>query len=378
MVKIVRLRRRARILPTIFSKWVYDDGGAEPGDEVLVETYDRKTVGIGIFDGVGAISVRLLSRYSVKPVKELIHENISKAYNLRRRLGWDSYRLINSDADDLPGLIIDVYRDTAVIQSGSMGFDKYLHIVAEILYKQEIARRTYVRNDQRSRREAGLEVWRDWIYGDGDTEIIIREEEAIFKVNIETGHKTGFFLDQRINRLEVRNYCRGNKALDLFSYTGGFGIHALLNGAEKVVFVEKDPTAVEYLDENIKLNNLDKEKYEIVNSDVYQHLETEEYRYGLITVDPNALIQSREETEAGIKRYTKLYTKAYSLLERGGVAFLSSCSYFLKQEKFLGIIRELQPTPKLLGMLRGASPDHPYRLDTPELQYLKALYIQKT
>ena len=378
MVKIVRLKKRIpKIRNTIYSKWIFDDGGAEPGDEVIVETYDRETIGIGIYDGVGAISVRILSRERIKPLSKIIEENIVRAYKLRRRFGWDSYRLVNSDADNLPGLIIDIYRDTAVIQSGSKGFDKYLHTIAEILEKQGIANKTYVRNDQRSRKEVGLDIWRDWIYGEGDTEIIIKELGAKFKVNIELGHKTGFFLDQRINRLEIKRYSRGCRVLDLFSYTGGFGIHALLNGAHKVVFVERDPTAVEYLEENIKLNSLDKSRLEIVCSDVYQYLEMESKRYELITVDPNALIQRREEIRTGTKKYKMLYSKVYDQLEYGGVAFLSSCSYFLKPEKFLEIIKGLNPNPKLLGRLRGASPDHPYRVDTPELQYLKAIYIQK-
>lgn len=379
MVKIVRLKKRiGRIRSTVYSKWVFDDGGAEPGDEVIVETYDRETVGIGIYDGVGAVSVRILSREKIRPVKEVIEENILKAYRLRKKFGWDSYRLVYSDADNLPGLIIDVYRDTAVIQSGSIGFDKYLHTIADILFKQDIASKSYVRNDQRSRKEIGLDVWKDWIHGEGDTDIVITEGEAKFKVNIENGHKTGFFLDQRMNRLEVKYYSMGSRVLDLFSYTGGFGIHALLNGAYETVFIEKDRTALEYLEENLKLNGLHNRRVEVVDEDVYQYLEGDESRYGLITVDPNALIQSRDEIKIGIRKYFNLYSQVYEKLEYGGIAFLSSCSYFLKPDKFMDIIGSLNPRPHILGRLRGAAPDHPYRPDTPELQYLKAIYIYKT
>ncbi len=379
MVKIVRLKKKVgKIRSTIYSKWVFDDGGAEPGDEVIIETYDRETIGIGIYDGVGAISVRILSRGRIRPVREILEDNILRAYHLRRKFGWDSYRLVYSDADDLPGLIIDVYGDTAVIQSGSIGFDKYLHTLAEILDKHGIASKSYVRNDQRSRREVGLEIWRDWIHGRGDEEIIISEGRARYKVNIELGHKTGFFLDQRINRLEIKNYSMKSRVLDLYSYTGGFGIQALLHGAEKAVFVEKDPQAIEYLEENLKLNNLQNRHIEIIEDDVYQFLDRDDERYGLITVDPNALIQSRDEIRIGVERYQNLYSKAYDKLEYGGIAFLSSCSYFLKPDKFLEVISNLNPKPQLLGRLRGASPDHPYKPDTPELQYLKAIYIRKT
>lgn len=378
-MKVVRLKKRiGRIRNTIYSKWVYDDGGAEPGEEVIIESYERETIGIGIYDGVGAVSVRILSRERIRPIREVIEDNILKAYQIRRRLGWDSYRLINSDADDLPGLIIDIYGDTAVIQSGSIGIDKYLDTIAKILDKHGIASKTYVRNDQRSRKEIGLEIWKDWIYGEGDIEVIITEGKAKFKVNIEVGHKTGFFLDQRMNRLEVRLYSRGGRVLDLFSYTGGFGIHSLLNGAYKVVFVEKDPTAIEYLNENLKLNKLMERHVEIVEDDVYRYIEERNMGYDLVVIDPNALIQKRTEYRRGVERYKYLYSETYKLLKPGGTAFLSSCSYFLKTDRYIKIVNELSPKPYIVGGLRGASPDHPYRVDTPELNYLKALYIYKS
>ena len=381
MVKIVRLKRGVKLgnlRPTLYSKWIYDDGGAEPGEEVLIETYERKIIGIGVYDGVGPISVRILDYQPDRPIRDVIKRNILRAYSIRRRFGWDAYRLVNSDADMLPGLIIDIYRETAVIQSGSLGLDTYLHYIAEILDRYGIASRSYVRNDQRSRREVGLDIWKDWIYGVGDVDILISEGEARFKVNIEEGHKTGFFLDQRLNRLESRLYSRDTYALDLYSYTGGFGIHALLNGARKVRFVERDKRALEYLEENIKLNGLGNREYEVVGEDVYKFLENDSEKYSFISVDPNALIQRREEVSTGIERYRDLYTKAYNRLEKGGVIFLSSCSYFLKPEKYIEIIRNLNPKPLILGRMKGASPDHPYMQNTPELQYLKAIYLSKT
>ncbi len=375
MVKIVRLRRRAKPLPTIYSKWVYDDGGAEPGEEVLVETFDRKPVGIGIFDGVGAVSVRLLSIGTIDSAENLIRENILYAYRFRKALGWDSYRLVNSDGDLLPGLIIDVYSDVAVIQSGSLGMDHYLEHIKNILLRYDIARHIYVRNNQRSRKEVGLDTWADWIHGRMER-IVIDEAGVKYIVDVENGHKTGFFLDQRMNRLEARLYSRDADTLDLFSYTGGFGLHALAYGAEKVVFVEKDRTALELLYENIKLNKLEGRRYEVIDTDVWRFLE-EDGRYSLIFNDPNALIQSREEINRGVRRYKQLYKASLSKLVRGGIAFLSSCSYFLSIDKFLEITRSLGDI-QFIGRVRGASPDHLYRPDTPELTYLKALYIRKT
>ncbi len=378
MVKVVRLKKNTRkIRYTIFSKWIYDDGGAEPGDEVIIETYDRKTIGIGVYDGIGAVAVRILDKTRIASISDIIKDNILKAYIYRKRLGWNSYRLVNSEGDKLPGLTIDVYKDTAVIQSGSIGIDKYLDYIAEILVREHIVENVYVRNDQRNRKEVGLEIWKDWIKGFGDVEKEIEEDSIKFIVNIEEGHKTGFFLDQRMNRIESKLYSMNMKVLDLFSYTGGFGIHSLVNNADKVVFVEKDPLAIEYLIKNIKVNNLENKRYEVIHGDAYKFFKSDTTKYGLVIVDPNALIQKREEIRSGIEKYRKLYSMAYNRLERGGIAFLSSCSYFLRTDKFLEIIYNLDPKPNFLGRVRGASIDHIYYTDTPELAYLKALFIRK-
>ncbi len=375
MVKVVRLRRSVETpRPTIYSKWVYDHGGAEPGEEVIVETYDRETIGVGIYDGAGPIAVRMLGIGVAAPAAQLLEENLLKAYTLRRGLGWDSYRLVNSDGDMIPGIIIDIYRDTAVIQSGSLGMDHHLETIARILKKHGIAEYIYIRNDQRSRREAGLDTWKDWLGKRGDTLITINEGEATFLVDIENGHKTGFFLDQRMNRLETRLYTRDRVVHDLYAYTGGFGIHALLSGAKKVYFIERDGWAAEMIEENIRLNKLGNHSYEVVVGDAMEWLR--EARGGLIIADPNAFIQSRRETEQGTERYRELYRGVYASLEYGGVAFLSSCSYFLSEKRFLEIVSSLG-SHRILGWIRGASPDHVVRHDTPELRYLKAVFIYK-
>ena len=385
MVKIVRIRRQAddiifkKGVLTLYTKWIMDDGGADPGDEVIIETYDRKSIGIGIYDGIEPIGVRILSIQKIKPIDEVIKENILRAYNFRRRFGWNSFRLINSDSDYMPGLIIDIYNDTAVIQSGSIGFDHYLDYIANILTSMNIAEKVYVKNTQRSRREAGLKIWSEWIRGKGDFIETIKEGEAIFKIDIEKGQKTGFFLDQRLNRLEIGLYSSDKEVLDLFSYSGGFGIHSLLSGAKKVVFVEEDKYAVELLYENLKLNNIPEENVRIYNGRVEKFFEENKEKYDVIISDPPAFIQSRSNIRKGTEKYIEILKNVLSISKKGTILFFSSCSYFLKRNKFLDMIentfRKLNLTPLYMGGIRGASPDHPHRLDN-ELDYLKAAYLR--
>jgi len=383
MVRLVRLKKGADKTVkkwgwlTIYNKWILDDGGAEPGDEVIIETFDRESLGVGIFDGVGAVGVRLLSPY-IAPVSEIIERNILTAYNFRKTLGWKSFRLINSEGDSMPGLIIDIYNEIGVIQSGSAGFDYYLDYISKILVRHGIVEKVYVRNDQRSRREVGLEIWKGWIYGGGETETIVDEDGVLFKVDIERGQKTGFFLDQRMNRIEGRIYSRDKTVLDLYSYTGGFGIHALTHGSRKAYFIEEDPKAIEILYENLKLNKVE-DKAEVYNIRVEKFFNENQMKFNLLFSDPPALIPARKNYDAGIKKYIWLLNNILANVERNATIFFSSCSYFLKPNEFLELIDNTISEANLnltyLGRLRGASPDHVYRPTDDELNYLKAIYF---
>jgi len=374
--KVREVARKGRL--TIYSKWVIDDGGADTGDEVIVETRDGQSIGVGVYDGIGPVAIRLLSIDRILPLSEILRINILKAYNYRKRLGWRSYRLINSDGDNMPGIIIDVYNDIAVIQSGSGGLDQYLDYIASILAKEKIADKIYVKNVQRSRREAGLETWSGWIYGKGDPRTIIKEGNARFIVDIENGQKTGFFLDQRMNRLEIRLYSRDAVILDLFSYTGGFGIHSLLEGGKKAIFVEEDERAVELLQENIKLNNLE-DKAEVYHMRVEKFFQENNLKYDLVISDPPAFIQSKDKILSGLSKYREILRNILRVLSIDSIIFYSSCSYFLKPKDFTMIIDDELGRHKCrhvyLGRLRGASPDH-VNSGEDELNYLKAAFLR--
>ena len=383
MVKVVRLRRGAEKqvlngLLTIYSKWIEDDGGADPGEDIILVDSRRKTLGIGFYEGIGAVGVRLLKIGTEEDVADIIRRNILYAYRKREFYPFDSKRIVNADADYLPGLIIDLYRDTAVIQSSSIGIDNRLDLIAMTLRRSGIANYVYVRNDQRSRMEVGLERWRGWLLKGDETVLTIREGKAIFKVDIEEGQKTGFYLDQRINRLEAGLYSGNRRILDLYSYTGGFGVQALVNNAKKTVFVEETPRSIELLYENLKINNV-LERAEVYEGRVEKFLEESKEKFDVIISDPPALVQNRDNLERGVNKYRGILGDIVKHVSRG-ILFVSSCSYFitqeiLKKEVIDKVLDESRRRYSYLGMVRGAAPDHMHRSIDKELRYLKGYFI---
>jgi len=209
--------------------------------------------------------------------------------------------------------------------------------------------------------------------------IIIEEEGARFIVDVVRGQKTGFYLDQRLNRLEFsRLASTSDRILDIFSYTGGFGIHAALNGVREVVFIEEDPVAVEILKENLKLNNIN--NYKIINNSIWKVGELPKNYYTLIAVDPPAFIQSGDKIsiEKGLKAYKNVYKWSLERASPNSIVYLSSCSYFLTKDLFLEAISSAAEAAgreyRIMGSLRGAGPDHSLRAEE-YLDYLKGAFI---
>lgn len=361
---------------TLYSKWIEKVEDVERGD--YVEIYlGREIVGYGFYEGVGAVGVRILSREHSN-LEEAIRENLEEAYRFKPKImPWNSYRLINADGDLLPGLIIDVYNDLIVIQSTSIGFDKNLNHVIEWLIENYEPRMIFLRNDQRSRIEAGLPIERKPVYGGGRPETIIDEGDCRFLVNVEKGQKTGFFLDQRVNRLKFGELIWADaEVLDLYSYTGAFAIHALVNGASKAVLVEESPIAVDYAKTNLDLNSVD-DRAVIFNVRVEEFLRKDKSSYDVIIVDPPALIPSLEVKDEGLRVYRRLYRDVVKKVKHGGLLVASSCSYFLSLDELLEILREASTTLKRevkIVWIHGASPDHTSRPQDSFLRYLKVVF----
>lgn len=373
---------------TIYSKWIDRVEEARPGNWVQICDWRGEPIGVGFYEAIGAVGIRIF-KYSDEYIEPetIIFENILAAYKRRHKLikKWDSYRLVNADGDQLPGLIVDIYRDIAVLQSSSIGVDEYTGLIADILTREIGVDRVYIRNDHRGRREAGLPFFKGWLIGKGSVEVLISEGKAEFWVNIERGQKTGFFLDHRMNRINIETFTDGY-VLDLYSYTGGFAIHSLLGGATRAYIVEEDDYAVNEAYKNFKLNNLDN-KVEVIHSKVEHALEkfiNSSFQFDLVIVDPPAFILSKEGYRRGLAKYKSIYRRALKVVKSGGLIFASSCSYFISNNEFREIIVNLAKENNIsithVGKYWGISPDHMFRPIDKELNYLKCylFMVEKT
>ncbi|HIQ55694.1 MAG TPA: class I SAM-dependent rRNA methyltransferase [Pyrodictium sp.] len=373
----------------IYSKWIVGPRPKlEPGELVIVESERGELLGCGFYDTVGPVAIRLVSigycKYS--SAKEAIMDRLEKAYRKRKMLGIVctecGYRLVHSDGDMLPGLIIDYYNELIVYQSSSIVWDKLQDVLVESLlevYDSKIS--VYEKSVQRTRLEIGLQPKEGLRYGNKTTSIVVEGSVKLY-VDPRRGQKTGLFLDQRRNRILLERFIAHLEkpmVLDLFSYTGGFGIHALAADAKKAVFVEQDKKAIEILLKNIELNKIPRNKIEIINDNVWRtlrYLARRKERYQTIIVDPPAFIPHKEVKQKGKEAYLHLYQHSLHLLDKPGIIFYSSCSAFLGEDEFKEVIQyALTHTNYHMLTLQRTPEDHPSRPSAPYLDYLKSAYI---
>lgn len=379
-------KRVTRGTTIVYEKWVKTQGSPAPG--VLVELETREgSVACGLWDGQGPVAVRVVypGVCEFNSPRELIGWALEGALRARERsrvLGWDAYRLVNSDGDRLSGLIVDVYKDVAVIQSSSLAVDVHLDYIVDWLVENTGVKWVFEKSIQRSRREIGLEPRSRWLTGGGPERLVVEEDGVKFVVDVVHGQKTGLFLDQRENRVEFGRYTGpGDVILDVFSYTGGFGLHGLFSGSSHVVFVEEDPWATRAIVENLRLNGIPSSRATIVNDTVWRFARRGETLpmsgFTVSSVDPPAFIQrgDRESVRKGFLAYLDSYRWVAGQVA-DGLLYLSSCSYFLNRERFLRVVAEALRGRafRILGSLRGASRDHVYGGEE-YLEYLKGAFI---
>ncbi len=368
----------------VYRKWVDAPRGLRPGELVVVESGTGEILGCALYDTVGPVALRVIWYHTCpfREPREAIETLIERAMRVREKMGFRvgerlGFRLVHSDGDMMPGLIIDAYDDLAVLQSSSIVWDTHLEAIVSALTRLGF-RHVYEKSTQRTRRDIGLEPRERLLYG-SETRRVIEEGAAKFIVDVREGQKTGFFLDQRRNRIDIEKYAKSaSRVLDLFSYTGGFGIHALLAGAKKVVFVDEDERALRLLRENLRLNNIGDDRAEILNRNVWEVLRrVKRSEYDVVVADPPAFIPSPEHKERGLTGYQRLFTRV--LYAASHTAFISSCSTFLTRQEFLGVIGRAaarsEKVYRLLGDVRGVPEDHPYRIHAEHLNYLKAAFI---
>ncbi len=368
----------------VYRKWVKARHSLPPGALVELRDPQGRPRACGLWEPLGPVAVRVVlhSACPWSDAGEAVRDLISEAFQARKRAGLveeGSYRLVNSDGDYLSGLIVDVFAgEVAVLQSSSAAIDALITGIVDAIVEVSGVEAVYEKSTQRSRRDIGLEPRRRWLRG-RKPRVIVEEGQARFIVDVVEGQKTGFYLDQRPNRLEfARMTAEGDRVLDVFAYTGGFGIHAALAGAREVVFLEEDPRAASILRANLELNGV--RRYRIVNESIWRAEGVPKGAYTLVAVDPPAFIQSGapEAVEKGVRAYRAAYAWALERAAEEAVMYLSSCSYFLTRDLFLSTVNEVMTRAgaryRLLGSLRGAGPDHVFRGEE-YLDYLKGAFI---
>lgn len=380
-------RRIRRGHPWVFSNEVDIGRSAfsdlEPGEAVEVKAMNGATLGSGYVNPNSLISVRLLGRGAAhRLTRSLLRRRIDQALALRARL-FDKpyYRLVHGEGDALPGLIVDRYGDVVVVQLGTAGMDRVSHKVVTVLDELLKPKAIVLRNDVASRALEGLPESIECALGTPPEHVEIEENGLRFVVRPLDGQKTGWFYDQRFNRLGLRRYAGEQDVLDVFSYTGGFGINAATAGARHVVCLDASGAALDAVAANARLNGVD-DRVEVLQGDAFEQLKTLEsagQRFGLVVVDPPALIPRRKDRAQGTRAYERLNRLAMALLTGDGYLLSASCSYHLSAASLEDAIVDAgRKEGRRLQLLEKGrqGPDHPVRPRMPESEYLKALSVR--
>jgi len=366
--------------------WIYrsqikeTENSPKPGDIVEVWTKSRRFVGIGYFNPHSEIIVRILTTKSAEPVdKAFMKSKISQALNFRKSFvkSTNAFRVVSSEADELPGLIVDKYDDVAVVQFLTLGMENLRPFVLEALEEIGIAPSgIYEKSDSGSRRIEGLQEKIGWLRKDCGDEIIIFEKNVQVRIRFESGQKTGFYLDQRENRLLFPEMGIKGKILDAFCYSGGFGLHLALSGSS-VLGIDSQKEALEEAEANRSLNGIGAETLRFKLANVFDELkilEKEKEKFDFVILDPPSFVKKREALEGALSGYKEILLRAMRLLNEGGLLAVFSCSYHvgdaLLMETALSAAIDVKKKLRVLKFLKQSA-DHPINPFIPETYYLK-------
>lgn len=375
--------KRADKHPWIFANTVQSiEGKDSQGSVAKVVTQSGRLVGYGFINHASKIIVRILTRDETPIDKKFFLDRILKAKAQREALGYgDNYRAVFSESDELPGLIVDKYRDHLSVQILTLGMDVRRDMIVEVLKEAYSPACIYERSDVASRQKEGLPERKGVLYGTLDKDLTIIENGLTLAVDLENGQKTGYFLDQKETRAAVTRYAKGRKMLDLFCNQGGFSLNAAKGGAKEVTAVDVSETALAQVTKNAALNGLTQIKTE--KADVFAYLRELKKtlrRFDLIVLDPPAFTKSSDTVKEGYKGYLTTNAEALSILGKGGVMFTCSCSRFMTIPLFLKMAEEAAAIAKVnvkLLEIKTQSPDHASLMGLDDALYLKTLVLMR-
>lgn len=368
--------------PWIFSNEIFKfEGNIVSGEVCEVYTYNNNFVGLGFLNTNSKIIVRMLTTNQEEINEEFFYQRILNAWKMRQNLQLENNcRVVYSEADYMPGLIIDKYADTLVIQVLSLGMDKHKDWIVNSLVKIFNPKCIYERSDVPVRHKEGLEEFKGVLYGEFSPKVEIEENGIKLIVDIENGQKTGYFLDQKMNRKSLEQYVNGKTVLDCFSHTGGFALHASKYGAKEIVAVDISEKACHDITNNANLNDFN--NIQVVCDDVFNYLRKEQnnQKFDVIVLDPPAFTKSKDTIKKAYKGYKEINLQALKMIKSGGILLTFSCSMNMTKELFLEMIKDATLDSKRKVRLldfRFQSIDHPMLLSEEESIYLKCavLYV---
>lgn len=384
--KTIQLKRGKEDSLRRFHPWVFSgaihriENGIEEGDIVRVVNEKNDFIAVGHFQQ-GSIAVRVLSFHDVSIDDAFWHSRLSSAFEMRRSIGLadvemqNAYRLIHGEGDNLPGLIVDVYNKTAVMQAHSIGMHLQRHAIAKQLMTVMGGRieNVYYKSETTL---PFMEPENGFLYGGSDDNIAI-ENGLRFYVDWLRGQKTGFFVDQRENRALLEQYARNKRVLNMFCYTGGFSFYAMRGGAKLVHSVDSSAKAIELTNRNVELNFPGDKRHEAFCEDAFKFLDNMG-EYDLVVLDPPAFAKHRAALHNALKGYTRLNQKAMEKMPKGSLLFTFSCSQVVTKEHFRNAVFTAAALAKrkvrILHQLHQPA-DHPVNIYHPEGEYLKGLVL---
>ena len=377
--------------------WIYDNeidaitGEFQNGELVSVEDFDGFFLGQGFINTNSKLTVRMLSRKKGTVIDDaFIEMRVRNAWEYRKAtVDTSSCRVIFGEADFLPGIVIDKFSDVLVVESLALGIDRLKPVIVDMLRKVLsedgiTIRGVYERSDAKVRLQEGMERYKGFIGEPFDTKVEIAENGVRYMVDVEDGQKTGFFLDQKYNRLAVQNLCRRilpDRVLDCFTHTGSFALNAGLAGSKEVLGVDASQLAVDQASENARLNGIgDRVHFECAEVfDLLPKLEQEGQKFDVVILDPPAFTKSRKSIKNAVKGYREINLRGMKLVKDGGYLATCSCSHFMDPELFTKTIREAAGNVhKRLRQVeyRTQASDHPILWAADESYYLKFYIFQ--
>lgn len=400
MYKNVYLKKGKEDSLLRFHPWIFSgalksiDKGMEEGEVVRVLTANGDFIAVGHMQ-IGSIAVRVLSFHDVVIDENFYEARIKAALEARQAMGVireeaaldmmgsehvnTTYRLVHGEGDNLPGLIIDMYGTTAVMQAHSVGMHADRHVITKALVNVlgEKLTSVYYKSETTLPYKAELGQENGFIYGETDNNIAI-ENGLKFHIDWLKGQKTGFFIDQRENRSLLEYYAKGRSVLNMFCYTGGFSVYAMRGGAKEVHSVDSSAKAIELTNKNIALNFPDDPRHEAFCEDAFRYLDEHDDKYDLIILDPPAFAKHRKALKNGLRGYTRLNIKGFEKIKKGGILFTFSCSQIVTKDNFRQAVftaaAQAGRKVRILHQLHQPA-DHPINIYHPEGEYLKGLVL---